>query len=64
MAGTITISPKFQIAIPKQVREQIGLQAGDRLQVMVYDRRIELIPIEKLSDLKGSLQGIQTKVKR
>lgn len=64
MAGTITISPKFQIAIPKNVREQIGLQAGDRLQVMVYDRRIELIPIEKLSDLKGSLQGIQTKVKR
>lgn len=64
MSNTITVSPKFQIAIPKHVREQIGLQSGDRLQVMVYDRRIELIPVEKLSSLKGSLQGIQTKVKR
>lgn len=64
MAGSITISPKFQIAIPKQVREQLNIQAGDRFQVMVYDRRIELIPIETLKGLKGMVAGIQTKVKR
>jgi AbrB family looped-hinge helix DNA binding protein len=61
---TLTISPKFQIAIPKQIREQVGLNPGDRMQVMVYDRRIELIPIEPMINLRGSIPSLQNRTKR
>ena len=53
--NTITLSPKFQISIPKKIRESLNLKAGDKFQIVAYDQRIELIPIEEISALKGFL---------
>lgn len=39
-----TISPKYQVVIPKAVRDELGLMAGQKVQVMAYKDRIELIP--------------------
>lgn len=38
-----TISPKYQVVIPKAVRDELGLMAGQKVQVMAYKDRIELI---------------------
>lgn len=58
------VSPKFQVVIPKLVRERIGLTPGQRLQVVAYDDRIELVPVRPLKTLRGFLKGIDTSVPR
>ena len=60
----VTISPKFQIVIPRTVRETLKLKAGLKVQVLVYGNRIELIPLKEISEMRGFLEGINTKVER
>ena len=61
---TVTLSPKFQVVIPRRVRERIGLRPGEKLQVLSFDDRIELIPIRPLSEMKGFLKGLDPTFKR
>lgn len=61
---TITISPKFQIVIPKAIRELFGLRPGQKVQAIAYDDRIELIPLRRMKDMRGFLRGIDTSVER
>ncbi|HEX5391964.1 MAG TPA: AbrB/MazE/SpoVT family DNA-binding domain-containing protein [Rhodocyclaceae bacterium] len=60
----VTVSPKFQVVIPQAVREQLQLEAGRKLQVIAYDNRIELLPIESPQSLRGFLSGLDTTVTR
>jgi AbrB family looped-hinge helix DNA binding protein len=61
---TVTVSPKFQIVIPKKIREVMRLRPGQRLKVIEYEGRIELIPDRDISELKGFLKGINTEFER
>ncbi len=61
---TVTVSPKYQVVIPKNVREAMKLRPGQRLTVIEYDGRIELIPDRDISELKGFLKGINTEFVR
>jgi len=61
---TVTVSPKFQVVIPKPVRDSLHLQAGQKMQVVEYDGRVELIPERDISELRGFLKGINTSFKR
>ena len=61
---TVTVSPKFQVVIPKIIRESMGIFSGQKVQMMVYKDRIELIPIRAMNELKGILKGIDTTVSR
>ena len=61
---TVTVSPKFQVVIPKGVRESLGIVSGQKVQMLTYGNRIELIPIKPMKELRGFLQGIDTSVKR
>ena len=61
---SVTVSPKFQVVIPQAVREQLQIEAGQKLQVVAFDRRIELLPIEPARQLRGFLGGIETDVLR
>ena len=58
--NTVTISPKYQVVIPKNIREALCLRPGQKLKVLEYDGRIELIPDREISELKGFLKGINT----
>jgi hypothetical protein len=44
------------------VREQLQIEVGQKLQVIAFDRRIEFLPIEPASRLRGFLPGISTEV--
>lgn len=57
---TVTVSPKYQVVIPKNIREALQLRPGQKLKVMEYNGRIELIPDRDISELKGFLKGINT----
>jgi AbrB family looped-hinge helix DNA binding protein len=62
--ATVTISPKFQVVIPKEIRKRLGLTPGQKVQTIVFDDRIELIPIKPIKKMKGFLKGIDTRVPR
>ena len=55
-----TVSPKYQVVIPKRVREQFGLAPGQQLQVLALPGRIELVPSQPPAGLRGFLQGENT----
>lgn len=62
--NTVLVSPKFQIVIPKTVRKQLNMQAGMRMQVVLYGERIELIPVRSPKSMRGFIKGINTDVER
>jgi AbrB family looped-hinge helix DNA binding protein len=62
--AAVTVSPKFQVVIPKEIREKLGLLPGQRIQIMVYDDRLELIPVRSVKRMRGFLKGIDTRVPR
>jgi AbrB family looped-hinge helix DNA binding protein len=61
---TVTVSPKYQVVIPKSIRDALKLRPGQKMRVIEYDGRIELIPDRDISELRGFLKGIDTCVKR
>ena len=61
---TVTVSPKFLVVIPRTVREALHLRPGQKMQVVEYDGRIELIPERDITELRGFLKGINTEFKR
>ena len=60
----VKISPKFQVVIPREVREKLHLVAGQKMQVIAYGNRVELIPERDIAEMRGFLQGIDTDVVR
>lgn len=61
---TVTVSPKFQVVIPRAIREALGLQPGQKIQAIQYQDRIELIPVRPMRKARGMLAGIDTAVPR
>ena len=61
---TVTISPKYQVVIPQKVRESLGLRSGEKVRMIPYQGRVEIIPVRKLSRLRGYLKGINTDFER
>jgi len=60
----VTVSPKYQVVIPKDVRESMGIYSGQKIQVLTYQNRIELIPIKPMKKMRGFLKGIDTDIER
>ena len=62
--GTVTVSPKSQIVIPRSIRQSLALEPGQKLQAIQYENRIELIPIKPIREMRGFLKGIDTTIER
>ncbi|MCK9230274.1 MAG: AbrB/MazE/SpoVT family DNA-binding domain-containing protein [Syntrophales bacterium] len=60
----VTVSPKYQIVIPKPIREALNLRPGQKMQVIGYAGRVELIPELDIKELRGFLKGINTEFNR
>jgi AbrB family looped-hinge helix DNA binding protein len=54
------VSPKFQVVIPKEVRESLGLKAGQELQVVAKGGTITLVPERSVASLRGFAKGVKT----
>ncbi len=61
---TVTVSPKYQIVIPKEIRNSIEIKPGQKFQMFQFGNRIELIPFMNIKDARGSLKGIDTTIDR
>jgi len=53
----VTVSPKFQVVIPKRVREALNLRPGQKLLIFVTDGGLRLEPPRPISELRGMLKG-------
>lgn len=62
--STVTVSAKFQVVIPRRIREALGIRPGQKLQAFQYGNRIELVPVRPLSEARGLFAGIETDVER
>jgi AbrB family looped-hinge helix DNA binding protein len=60
----VTISPKYQVVIPRSVRERLQLEPGQKVQALVYGDRVELIPLRTARSLRGFVRGIDSRVDR
>ncbi len=61
---TVTLSPKYQVVIPKSVRNALNLRPGQKMQVIEYNGRIEFILERDIAELRGFLKGINTEFER
>ena len=61
---TVTISPKFQVVIPLEIRKAMGLKAGEKVEVFRFRNRLELVPVRGIAAMRGFLKGINTSVVR
>lgn len=62
--NVVTVSPKYQIIIPKQARKDLGVKPGAKLYVMVYNERLEYITKRPIQEMRGFLKGMDTTIKR
>jgi AbrB family looped-hinge helix DNA binding protein len=60
----VTISSRFQVVIPKDVRESLDLKPGQQVEAIPFKGRVELIPLEPIESMQGFLKGIDTTVPR
>lgn len=62
--AVVTVSPKFQVVIPRDVREELGIEPGQKIQVIAIENRLEMIPVRPARTMRGFLKGIDTRVDR
>lgn len=60
----VKVSPKYQVTIPVSVREKLGIQPGQKFQVIIHRNRIELIPQKDLREMRGFLRGLDSDIER
>jgi AbrB family looped-hinge helix DNA binding protein len=61
---TVTVSPKYQVVIPRELRDSLQIKPGKKVQVLQYENRLELIPVRSIKKMRGFLKGIDTTVRR
>lgn len=61
---TVTVSPRFQVVIPKAVRQKLGIKPGQKLQILQFSDRIELILFQNIKNMRGFLKDVETDIQR
>ncbi|MCB0265597.1 MAG: AbrB/MazE/SpoVT family DNA-binding domain-containing protein [Calditrichaeota bacterium] len=61
---TVTVSSKYQIVIPQAIRNVLDIQVGQKIQLIPYQNRIEIVPLVDVKKMRGFLKGIDTTVNR
>ena len=62
--STVTLSPRFQVVIPQQVCQSLGISPGEKLRVISHAGRVELVPVRSMKSLRGFLKGMDTAIDR
>lgn len=60
--NAVTVSPKYQVVIPLEIRQAMKIRPGEKIRVLQYLNRIELIPIRRMREMRGFLKGMDTKI--
>lgn len=60
----VTVSPKYQVVIPREIRDSLGIEPGQKVQAFEYEGRVEFVPVRTAKSLRGFARGIDAGVKR
>ena len=61
---TVVVSEDYKIPIPRSIREKLGIKSGQKVQIIQYNNRLEVIPVKKIQEMRGFLKGIDTTIHR
>jgi AbrB family looped-hinge helix DNA binding protein len=61
---TVTVSPKFQVVIPRSIREKLQIKVGQKVHAIAFQDRVELIPVRPARSMRGFLKGLDTRIER
>ena len=61
---TVTVSSKYQVVIPRAIRQSLGIQPGQKVQAFLYGNRIEFVPLKPMRQMRGFLKGLDTTLER
>jgi len=62
--ATVRVSPKFQVVIPKDIRTNMNIEAGQLVEVFSWDNRIEIVPVRPMEDMRGFIRGMDSGIDR
>jgi AbrB family looped-hinge helix DNA binding protein len=62
--GSVTVSTRFRVTIPLEIRKRLGIKLGQKLQVIGYENQVIFIPARPVKEARGSLKSIDTRVLR
>jgi len=58
--GTVTISSKYQVVIPREIREQFNLKPGQKLDFIPFNGTLRVVVVPPIKDARGMLKGMNT----
>lgn len=61
---TVIVSSKYQLVIPRSVRERLGIRPGQHFQIIPYEDRIEVVPVRSAREIKGFLGDLENTFER
>ncbi len=62
--STVTVSSKYQVVIPKDVRDRLKIRPGQKVEAFALGGRIELVPIRPIEEMRGFLRGMDPNFER
>ncbi len=62
--ATVTVSPKYQVVIPKDIREEMDIKPGQKVDMLIYEGNIVLVPLRPIEELRGFIKGIDAPFER
>jgi AbrB family looped-hinge helix DNA binding protein len=60
----LTVSPKYQVVIPKEIRERMDIKPGQEVDMIIHDGMIVLVPLQPIEEMRGIAKGIDVEFKR
>jgi AbrB family looped-hinge helix DNA binding protein len=61
---TVTISPKYQVVIPRAIREKWNVKPGQKVRFIIYGNRLEIVPVRDIKSARGFLKGMSSDIER
>jgi AbrB family looped-hinge helix DNA binding protein len=61
---TVTISSKYQMVIPRSIREKWNVKPGQKVRLIVYGNRLEVVPVRNIKEARGFLKGMSSDIER
>ena len=56
--SVVTVSPKYQVVIPKDVRQKLKIRPGQKVEAFAVGNRVELVPVEPIQTFRGKFPGL------
>jgi AbrB family looped-hinge helix DNA binding protein len=61
---TVTISSKYQVVIPRAIREKWNVKPGQKVRFIIYGNRLEIVPVRDIKSARGFLKGMSSTIER